>query len=639
MYRGIAKLLSLPFFDEEFRRLVDALSFHTVEKIICVQAQCGSAFAHKVMNLAPALVRRIPDGSPDLEELASIADRFDQFDLFWHLVSESKDILLLQEARMLGFSAFGRRELSGSMKAIRSNPMAKASAFLSNRRPSLPGPIRPRYDPLQGPEVLRDAELLAKDKWIVRLERLALEAGPHAKINDNSVEAAVLSSDESALLRKFALAKGAFRTLAVHVRHFERFREWVISSNLQLYPLDLQVLLKYALWLYHRGCGPTVLPSVRAAVSWVARRLRLVLPQLNDAAFAALEDSCISERAKELKEAVAYPMQLVGFMELFVMTRYSDFPVPCLVLGWVLCMVYASLRFDDAVHVHTDSLHFQDEILCGLCWQTKVERKRRGTKFAVASVGVLSLEEVLVYAPHARPWLSSFWDLLQEVAPGSRDFWMYEVNDLHSLGDGPITYQRSLKVLRSLLLLAVSEVVKLEAIKGVDFEKLKVLIEEITWHSAKVTMISASVHAGEDAVIVSIQAHHKGTGLVEKYTRSRTAISLQMIQRVTKQIREDWRPLRPPPAGSTAAPLLDDDFSENEVGEPEAPLYFVRRSTLNVTTKRILSQKIHVTAAGNPSAIACGLVEINDCEALGSVLPDVELLCKRCKSARPDFVF
>ena len=332
-------------------------------------------------------------------------------------------------------------------------------------------------------------------------------------------------------------------------------------------------------------------------------------------------------------------MQLVGFMELFVMTRYSDFPVPCLVLGWVLCMVYASLRFDDAVHVRTDSLHFQDEILCGLCWQTKVERKRRGTKFAVASVGVLSLEEVLVDAPHARPWLSSFWDLLQEVAPGSRDFWMYEVNDLHSLGDGPITYQRSLKVLRSLLLLAVSEVVKLEAIKGVDFEKLKVLIEEITWHSAKVTMISASVHAGEDAVTVSIQAHHKGTGLVEKYTRSRTAISLQMIRRVTKQIREDWRPLRPPPAGSTAAPLLDDDFSENEVGEPEAPLYFVRRSTLNVTTKRILSQKIHVTAAGNSSAIACALVKINDCEALGSVLPDVELLCKRCKSARPDFVF
>ena len=83
-------------------------------------------------------------------------------------------------------------------------------------------------------------------------------------------------------------------------------------------------------------------------------------------------------------------------------------------------------------------------------------------------------------------------------------------------------------------------------------------------------MISASVHAVEDAVAVSIQAHHKGPGLVEKYIRARTAIPLQMIQRVVKQIRDDWRPLRPLPAGSTAPPLVDEDFSEDEVGELEA---------------------------------------------------------------------
>ena len=186
MDRGISKLLALPFFDEEFRRLVDVLAFRTVEKIICVQVPCGPAFAQKVMELAPALVRFAPDGSPDLNELEAVAARFDQFDMFWHLVSEAKDLLLLQEARMLGFGAFGRREPSGSAKALRCNPMAKAAALLSNRRPSLPGPIRPKFDPLQGPAVLRDAELLAKDKWIVRLERLALEAGSHAKINENS---------------------------------------------------------------------------------------------------------------------------------------------------------------------------------------------------------------------------------------------------------------------------------------------------------------------------------------------------------------------------------------------------------------------------------------------------------------------
>ena len=155
-----------PFFDNEFRRLVDVMAFHTVQKIVCVPILCGPAFAQKVMELAPALVRCAPDGSPDLQELEAFAARFDQFDLFWHLVSEAKDLLLLQEVRMLGFGAFGRREPSGSVKALLSNPMAKAAALLSNRQPSLPSPIRPRSDPLQGPAVLRDAELLAKDKWI-----------------------------------------------------------------------------------------------------------------------------------------------------------------------------------------------------------------------------------------------------------------------------------------------------------------------------------------------------------------------------------------------------------------------------------------------------------------------------------------
>ena len=152
-------------------------------------------------------------------------------------------------------------------------------------------------------------------------------------------------------------------------------------------------------------------------------------------------------------------------------------------------------------------------------------------------------------------------------------------------------------------------------------------------------MISASVHAGEDAEAVSIQAHHKGPGLVEKYTQARIAIPLQMIQRVVKQIRDDWRPLRPLPTGSTAPPLVDDDFSEIEVGELAAPLFFVRNSFLNVITKRIMSQKIHVTADCNPGVIACDRVEVKACEVLGPVLPDAELLCKFCKNARPDFTF
>ena len=112
-----------------------------------------------------------------------------------------------------------------------------------------------------------------------------------------------------------------------------------------------------------------------------------------------------------------------------------------------------------------------------------------------------------------------------------------------------------------------------------------------------------------------------------------------MIQRVVKQIKDDWQHLKPLPAGSISLLVIDEDFSEDEVGELDAPLFFVRISIVNATAKRILSQKIHVTAAGNPAAIACGRVEIEACEPLGSVLPDVELLCKFCKNARPDLKF
>ena len=71
---------------------------------------------------------------------------------------------------------------------------------------------------------------------------------------------------------------------------------------------------------------------------------------------------------------------------------------------------------------NTQSLHFVQEILYGLCWQTKVERKRRGTKFAIASIGIVNVEELQQTCPGAEPWLSTFWQLFQTLASGNRDF-------------------------------------------------------------------------------------------------------------------------------------------------------------------------------------------------------------------------
>ena len=50
-------------------------------------------------------------------------------------------------------------------------------------------------------------------------------------------------------------------------------------------------------------------------------------------------------------------------------------------------MIFASLRFDDAMHVKPSELVWDDQGLFGVAWQTKVERRRRGTKFVVPRVG------------------------------------------------------------------------------------------------------------------------------------------------------------------------------------------------------------------------------------------------------------
>ena len=63
---------------------------------------------------------------------------------------------------------------------------------------------------------------------------------------------------------------------------------------------------------------------------------------------------------------------------------------------WWLCRIFASLRFDDAVHVKPHELILTDEGLFGVAWQTKVERKRRGTKFVVPMSASLTLDGCLL---------------------------------------------------------------------------------------------------------------------------------------------------------------------------------------------------------------------------------------------------
>ena len=164
------------------------------------------------------------------------------------------------------------------------------------------------------------------------------------------------------------------------------------------------------------------------------------------------------------------------------------------------------------------------------------------------------------------------------------------------------------------------------------------LIPTITWHSCKVTLIDAAVQAGENVLGVSIQAHHSNTMLIEKYTRNRTHVPLQMIGRLAASFRESWSPpaLGSNPARPNPVPLLDeDDFSEEEA-TLDRPLFFVKNISSGLTTQRLLQQKFHITACNNLGLLACNKVPVSECLPIGFELPDIEQRCKKCRVVRCD---
>ena len=120
-------------------------------------------------------------------------------------------------------------------------------------------------------------------------------------------------------------------------------------------------------------------------------------PEMGDARLKALIDTVHAERGKELKEAIPLPPKLVISLEVMLpklILEKKD--AAAITVWWVLILIYASLRFDAGVHVAPSSLEMTSEALLGVVWETKVERKRRGTRFAVPACSISGVELGLV---------------------------------------------------------------------------------------------------------------------------------------------------------------------------------------------------------------------------------------------------
>lgn len=274
-------------------------------------------------------------------------------------------------------------------------------------------------------------------------------------------------------------------------------------------------------------------------------------------------------------------------------------------------MVFASLRFDDAIHVKPSELVMRDEGLFGIAWQTKTERRRAGTKFVVPKVGFKYQE-----------WLQHGWDLFCQEEH-DRDYWIRELNSRSSFSDHPPTHQRSVQWLR----VFAHQTSSLE--QSIPAEHKPVLQETaklLTAHSCRVTLLDAAVHAGRSTEEIGLQANWKNPGpLVLKYTRNRTSVPATMIKQLVRDMVQEQHPALED-ADTVLVEAADVDLESIE--------FFIKPAA----SGKNYEYKFHAPAQGDSALTACSRFKTAECQSVGSVLPDLSVLCKACAKSRPDLV-
>jgi len=277
-------------------------------------------------------------------------------------------------------------------------------------------------------------------------------------------------------------------------------------------------------------------------------------------------------------------------------------------IWWTL--IFSSLRFDDGVHVAPTSLQLTEDALLGLVWQTKVERKKRGTRFAVPVCSI-----------SGRDWLEKGWKLFQPYM-SDRDFFIWELQDEKKFAPAPVTYSRSLAWLKHFLLLALGECVRNDKIAVNEVPDLEQAVQAITWHSMRVTMLAEAVKANVDDKIVGLQANWKDPSqLVLKYARQRKELSAAMVKDMASKLRDQWVP---------DPDLFVVEEEDAEVTEPIVQEFIVKSS---IPERALLSSdfRCHIfdRKVFEDKSI-CGKLRMQDAVSVGSQAPG--MICQLCQN-------
>ena len=602
--RWVTKVLPLPIFSKAFADALASSQLANLALITSMEVSSGSEFVQKVSDWAPAM---------DPTVVRVLLTEPAMLDQFWGLAKSVEKLFFESTTIQLGFGLCEPAQAHRALSAA--DGLRKKAAIQALVQKPLRGPKRLKLDPeaSSSSTPLLDLEQGERHKWAARLEAIGRRAGQWAKLFTARENDTDLTETEAARLRHLVLTSGAHRTMSSHVRMWERFELWASWAGVDLFPLSIDKVLKYCLYLDQLECGSTVIPSARSSIRRVCSRLAVDCPDLDDASLLALQKEVVAKRATALKEAVPVPLEVVRSMELFVAAL--DGPTPArLFIWWWLCLIFASLRFDDGIHVAPKDLQFLDDGLFGVCWQTKVERKRRGTKFVVPAVGFSGVE-----------WLAIGWELF-EAESRDRDFWTPDLNSREEFRNTPPDHARSVQWLKVIARSAFERFAPDRQLSPKALREAAAQINKLTAHSARVTLLDAAVHAGRTTEEIGLQANWKNPGpLVLKYTRNRSSVPARMVQELVRDMLAQEHPVQE----------SEDVFLDTpETLTPEAPEFFLKQPAPG----SYYDYRYHCSHPTDPDRTACNKLDLADCNSMGTILPDVSVLCKACLKARPGVV-
>ena len=496
---------------------------------------------------------------------------------------------------------------------------------------------------------LRDQEAEARREAAFELRTLLREAGSAATITQRVSDLAPAEADR---VMDLILSRGSPSTIKRHVALWKSIRGWIVSQGKPLeaaYPPSEALIASYLLERSSSGCGPSVPDTVRGNVAWICDRLGMTAPDLAAPSIRAIRDQVVTDRGRPVREAVPFPLDVIRAFEAMAAGAGSQHLPTCfrIVSGMCLCMIYASLRFNDAVHTEVRSVVFTDDVLRGTCWQTKADRKRRGTRFAIVNSSFGSI-----------PWLPAWWAWVSPLLTHDADFWFLHVS-IDTIGvmtvdwASPAAFGPALTVLRA----AIEHAVLMDP--AVD----QAFASQATWHSARVTMIDLAGLDGRSSTEMLLQLHSTSPAMAEKYQRSRLQIPINMVHDLCKKARTAWAPSAcgplaealdqaeagepevTSPADALAAAVAETSGSSSSDSEPEVisedelPVIFMKAPNPSRSASGERNLRLHIPDRNITGMMACRAPSVTTDGMIPAGIPGLpsdHKVCERCLAARPD---